>query len=412
MKVLVFGGNGKMGAAVAFDLLKDDAVEKVGLVARRKDALEKTREWLKSDRVEIHPLDIMDKAAVQRLMKQYDVGVNTLPDRRTSYKTVHAAVECGFHLADMLEEYHLRPDLYETEGLELPPGTTLEKYGDWLHETAVKNGVCFMDGIGFAPGLSNITSGEGIRKLDEVDSVIARVGGIPRKDVAAKKPLRYMITWAFDHVLREYMVKLFVRQDGKTVEVDSGTGRETFHFDKLGRDETLECSITPGMPSFIYTRPTLKEFAEKTVRWPGHWAGVDTLKECGLLGIEPVDCKGTKVVPRELLLALIEPKLKSQPGETDVCVMYCTVTGRKGGKKTRISYWMWDEADQKNGISSMGRVTGFPAAMGAVLIGKGLIKERGIVAPEDCIYGPLYTQYVADLKKRNINILETVETLS
>ena len=121
MKVLVFGGNGKMGAAVAFDLLKDDAVEKVGLVARRKDALEKTREWLESDRVEVHPLDIMDKAATQRLMKQYDVGVNTLPDRRTSYRTVHAAVECGFHLVDMLEEYHRRPDLYETEGLELPP---------------------------------------------------------------------------------------------------------------------------------------------------------------------------------------------------------------------------------------------------------------------------------------------------
>jgi saccharopine dehydrogenase-like NADP-dependent oxidoreductase len=119
-------------------------------------------------------------------MKQYDVGVNTLPDRRTSYKTVHAAVECGFHLVDMLEEYHFRPDLYETEGLELPPGTTLEKYGDWLHETALKNGVCFMDGIGFAPGLSNVTCGEGIRKLDEAESVIARVGGIPRKDVAAK----------------------------------------------------------------------------------------------------------------------------------------------------------------------------------------------------------------------------------
>ncbi len=411
MKVLVFGGNGKMGAAVAFDLLKDDAVETVGLVARRQDALERTKAWLKSDRVQIHSHDIMDKAGTQRLMKQYDVGVNTLPNRKTSYKVVHAAVECGFHLADMLEEYHFRPDLYELEGLELPPGTTLEQYGDWLHETAMKNGVCFLDGIGFAPGLSNLTCGDAIRKLDQVDSVIARVGGIPRKDVAAKKPLRYMITWAFDHVLREYMVKLFVRQDGKTVEVDAGTGRESFRFDKLGKDESLECSITPGMPSFIYTRPTLKEFAEKTVRWPGHWAGIDTLKECGLLGIEPVDHNGTKVVPRELLLSLIEPKLKGRPGETDVCVMYCTVTGVKDGKKTRISHWMWDEADPRTGISAMGRVTGFPAAMSAVLIGKGLIKERGIVAPEDAIYGPLYTQFIADLKKRDIHILETVETL-
>ena len=220
-----------------------------------------------------------------------------------------------------------------------------------------------------------------------------------------------MITWAFDHVLREYMVKLNVRQNGRTVEVDAGTGRESFRFDKLGKDETLECSITPGMPSFIYTRPNLAEFAEKTVRWPGHWAGVDTLKECGLLGIEPVDHQGTQVVPREFLLTLIEPKLKGQPGETDVCVMYCTVTGLKDGKKTRIGYWMWEEADPESGISAMGRVTGFPAAMGAVLIGKGLIKERGIVAPEDCIYGPLYTQFVADLRKRNVEILETVETL-
>ena len=411
MKVLVFGGNGKMGAAVAYDLIRDDAVETVGLVARRKDKLDEVKAWLKSDKVVVHPLDIGDKKAVQKLMKGYQVGVSTLPDRHTSYKIVHASVEAGLHIADMLEEYHRRPDKYELEGLQLPKGMTLDGYGDFLHETALKNKVTVLDGIGFAPGLSNICSGEGIRKLDTAESVIARVGGIPRKDVAAKKPLRYMITWAFDHVLREYMVKLFVRQNGQTVEVDAGTGRESFHFDKLGKDEMLECSITPGMPSFIYTRPNLKEFAEKTVRWPGHWAGVDTLKECGLLGIEPVDHKGTPVVPREFLLTLIEPKLKGQPGESDVCVMYCTVTGRKNGKKTRISYWMWEEADPKSGISAMGRVTGFPAAMGAVLIGKGLIKERGIVAPEDCIYGPLYTQFVADLRKRNIEILETVETL-
>ena len=32
--------------------------------------------------------------------------------------------------------------------------------------------------------------------------------------------------------------------------------------------------------------------------------------------------------------------------------------------------------------------------------------------PEDCIYGPLYTQFMAELEKRDIHILETVETLS
>ncbi len=409
MKVLVFGGSGKMGAAVAFDLIRQEEVEKVGLVGRRLEALERTGAWLNSDKVELHVLDIEKKDAVMALMGQYNVGVNTLPDRHTSYLVVDAAVRSGFHIADMLEEYHLRPDAYELEGLVLPPGVGLNEYGDWLHETAIKNDVCFLDGIGFAPGLSNITCGEAIRKLDTASSAIARVGGIPEKSAAARHPLRYMITWAFWHVLREYMIKVWVKKDGVLQEVWATTDRERFVFDKLGRDEELECAITPGMPSFISTRPQLSEFAEKTVRWPGHWDGVKTLQECGLLDIEPVDAGGTKIVPRDFLLARIEPRLRANPGEKDVCVMYNTVTGTKDGRPVRISYHMWDEADTVNGISSMGRVTGFSAAIGAVMIGKGMIKERGIVAPEDAIYNEGYAYFMKELEKRNIVIVETLE---
>ena len=412
MKVLVFGGSGKMGAAVAFDLAHDPAVSQIGLVGRRKDALEATRAWLKSPKVAVHPLDIERVDETKALMKQYDVSVNTLPDRHTSYLVVQAAVEAGRHIVDMLEEYHRRPDAYETENLVLPKGMTLDEYGDYLHETALRNGVTFMDGIGFAPGLSNITCGEGIRKLDKAESAIARVGGIPSKAAAAARPLRYMITWAFWHVLREYMIKVTVLKDGRTVELNASTGRESFQFDKFGRNETLECAITPGMPSFIFTRPQLREFAEKTVRWPGHWDGVATLKECGMLDNEPVEFGGVKIVPREFLLSRIEPRLKARPGDTDVCVMYNTVTGTKNGVRTRIAYWLWDEADPVTGISSMGRVTGFSAAIGAVMIGKGLIKEKGIVPPEDCIYGGLYDMFMKELEKRNIHVLETIEAVS
>ena len=173
----------------------------------------------------------------------------------------------------------------------------------------------------------------------------------------------------------------------------------------------LECAVTPGMPSFIYTRPKLREFAEKTVRWPGHWQGVHTLKECGLLGLEPVEVNGVKVVPRDVLLALIEPRLRARPGDTDVCVMWNTVDGVKDGKRVRYSYSMWEEADTKLGFTGMARVTGFPAAIGGIMIAQGKIKERGIVPPEDCIYGPLYTEFMAELAKRNIHIEEKVEAL-
>jgi lysine 6-dehydrogenase len=411
MKILVFGGSGKMGAAVAWDLVQQDDVEAVGLVGRREEALAQTSEWIGSTKIAIHPLDIHDVDAVAELMAQYDVGISTLPDRKTSYKVVDTAVKHGLHFVDMLEEYHRRPDAYEIEGLELPKGMTLNEYGDFLHETAIQNGVTFLDGIGFAPGISNIMVGHAIRTLDTVENAVARVGGIPSKEAAARHPLRYMITWAFDHVLREYMVKLNVIKGGEVVEVEAASELERFQFQQFGVDEALECAVTPGMPSFIYSRPELQEFTEKTVRWPGHWEGIQTLKECGLLDLEPVQIEGTSIIPREFLLALIEPRLQPLEGDTDVCVMWNSVTGVKNGKATEIHSYLWDEADTARGISSMARVTGFSAAIGAAFIGRGLITAKGIVPPEDCFEGEVFERFMEELKKRDIHVLEEVVTV-
>lgn len=406
MKALVFGGSGKIGSAVAWDLARDDQIKAIGITGRHLETLEKTKAWIGSDKIIPHVLDVDDRDMAVKLMQQYDVGALALPDRRTSYKIAQIAVESGLNIIDMLEEYHRRPDAYEVEGLQLPEGMTLNEYGDWIHETALANNVTFIDGMGFAPGLSNVTVGEAIRNMDTAETAIARVGGIPAKEYAINHPLRYMITWAFEHVLREYMIKLNVIKDGRVVEVPAIGDRETFLFNKFGKHEELQCAVTPGMPSFIFTRTQLKEFAEKTVRWPEHWPGVDTLKECGLLDLEPHDFNGAKIVPREFLLSMITPRLQAREAETDVCVMYNTTIGKKDGRQVKIEHFMWDEADRQNGMSSMMRVTAFPVAIAAKLMLEGLITEKGIVPPEDCIKGEVYTRFMEELKKRNINILE------
>jgi saccharopine dehydrogenase-like NADP-dependent oxidoreductase len=409
INILVFGGSGKIGAAVAWDLVKANDVGAVGLIGRREDALDKTRAWIDSPKIRSHVLDVADTQAAKGLMQQYDVGVIALPDRKTSYRVVEIAITAGLNIVDMLEEYHRRPDPYEVEGLETPGGMNVDSYGEWLHERALERGVTFLDGMGFAPGISNITLGEGIRKLDRAESAIARVGGIPAKDAAARHPLGYMITWAFGHVLREYMVRVKVLKNGKIVEVDAASDLERFRFAQFGKDEALECAITPGMPSFIYTRPSLKEFMEKTIRWPGHWQGIQVLKECGMLDLQPLEIRGLKIAPREFLLSVIEPKLRPRAGDTDVCVMWNTVVGTKDGRRTRIDYYIWDEADTRNGISAMARVTGFSASIGALLIGRGAITNRGIVPPEDSIKAALYPLFIDQLKKRNIKVVEISE---
>ena len=409
MKVLVIG-SGEVGTASAWDLVRDSEVELVGIVGRRKSSLERIRKWISSDKLKLHVLDVSNATDMKTLMQQYDVGIVSLPDRKTSYRTLETAIEARFNTVDILEEYHRRPDRYETEGLDNPHQMTLEEYGGWLHQRAVENEVIVVDGLGFAPGLSNITTGEAIRKMDKAESAIARVGGIPTKEASVRYPLKYMITWAFEHVLREYMIQVEVIKDGKVVEVPALSDREIFRFAKLGRSEELECAITPGMPSYIYTRPQLNEFAEKTIRWPGHYDGIDTLKEFGMLDLAPVEFRGMNIVPRDFILSLIGPKLKAAEGDTDVCVMQNTVTGTRNGHRMRIDYYMWEEADKENGISAMGRVTGFPAAIGAKLVGRGEIAKKGIVAPEDAIEGKVYQAFMQELAEKNITILEVPET--
>ncbi len=408
MKALVLGGTGKIGLAVAWDLIRRDDVECVGLVGRRPRALEEARRFVgDEDRVRTHRSDV-GAPELKELMAEYDVGVIALPDRWSSYRAVRTAIEAGLDIVDMLEEYHRRPDPYETEGLELPDGVAPDEYGEWLHEQAVAAGVTFLDGMGFAPGLSNVTLGRALRTLDHTESAVARVGGVPEWEAAQRRPLRYMVTWAFDHVLREYMIPVQILQDGGVAEVPALTGREQFRFQRFGVDHALECAITPGMPSFIYTRPELKDFTEKTIRWPGHYDGIDVLKECGLLDLDPVEIDGTQVVPRELLLHVLQPRLLPEPGDTDVCVMWNSALGTLDGKPTRIDYYMWDKADRKTGISSMARVTGFATAVGAWLVGRGDIRSPGIIAPEDAIHGPLYDTFTQALEGRDIHILEEV----
>lgn len=409
MKVLVFGGSGKMGSAVAWDLAKNCQVGEVGIIGitgRQQNTLKKIKKWINSNKIVLHAIDVNNRQETMKLMEKYDVGAIALPNRKCSYKVVDMAIDTGLNTVDILEEYHRKPDKYEVEGLEIPSGMTLNEYGESLHQKAVKNGVTFIDGMGFAPGLTNITLGEGIRKMDQADSAIARCGGIPAKEFAYKHPLKYMITWTFEHVLREYMVKVDVVKDGKIVEANAMDDLEKFRFNQLGRDEELTCAITPGMPSFLYTRPQLKECAEKTIRWPGHWEGVKMLKECGMLESTPVNFKNMKISPREFLSFVITPRLKPLEGETDVCVMWNTVTGVKNGQKIRIDYYMWEGADLENGISAMGRVTAFPEAIATVMLGKGEITKKGIVTPEDAIEGKIYEKYFEELKRRKINILE------
>jgi saccharopine dehydrogenase-like NADP-dependent oxidoreductase len=408
MKVLAIGAAGKMGRAVVSYLANDPAVEVVGLLDTQENVLRSLTKDGDPRKFRLYPLDLRNAAKVKEVMRQYDVAVSTLPNRKLSYEVMETAIDARLDLVDILEEYHRRPDNYQTEGFVVPPGfTSSQEYGEELHERALRNDVLILDGMGFAPGLSNITTAHGMTLLDHAEIAVARVGGIPDVDCCAKHPLRYMTTWSLEHVLREYSIKTQILKDGRFTEVHAMQDAETFQFGEFGIDEQLECAITPGMPSFIYTHPELQYFAEKTVRWPGHYQGVRTLIECGLFDENPVNLDGVSISPRKFLLKVINPLLVPQEGERDVCVMYNSVTGLRDGTPHRVEYFMWETADRE--FSAMARVTSFPAAIGAKLVGLGKVDLKGIRAPEECISGSNYAWFLEELADKNITIKEKIQ---
>ncbi|MHA2246982.1 MAG: saccharopine dehydrogenase family protein [Candidatus Hodarchaeales archaeon] len=421
MKIIVFGGAGMMGRVAAWDLAMNcSEVEAVGIADIQENELKKVKAWIGSEKVTIHTLDIENRGKVRALMAKYDVGVMSLNQGKTTYALLETAIEEGFNIADVGGEYYRKPgfmDFIEQKGVKIsrPDDMTLDDYGEMLHEKAVQNGVTIVMGMGFSPGLTNITCAEGINKMDKAEKAIARCGGFPTKDCAHKYPMNYYILFnpnVIDKLLA-YNFKGFMIKNGKLVNVSFYDELETINFTKLGHDEVFEAYMTPSMPSFPHTRlSVVNEFYEKTLRWPGYVQGMKTLKECGLTDFVPIEIKpGEFVSPIELLGSIMKKKWLAKPGDNDVSILWDTVIGTREGTKTRIDYYMWEEGDQENSITAMARMTAFPVSITAVMLGKGEITKKGLLAPEDAIEGQLYQKMVEELAKRDITILEEITNI-
>ncbi len=120
MKILAIGAAGKMGKAVAAYFAHEPGMQTLGLLDAQVGTLEPLAKADKAGRIRLHQIDIQDTDELKRVMQQYDVAVVALPNRKLSYKVMEAAIEARLDLVDILEEYHRRPDVYQTEGFVLP----------------------------------------------------------------------------------------------------------------------------------------------------------------------------------------------------------------------------------------------------------------------------------------------------
>ena len=269
-----------------------------------------------------------------------------------------------------------------------------------LADRAKEKGITIVPDCGVAPGMVNILAQHGIHQFDSVDSVRIYVGGLPQHP---EPPLNYQIVYSLEGVLDYYTTESWVLRKGKRVGVTALSERETVDFPAPAG--ALEAFHTAGGLSTMAFRyegkiPTMEY---KTLRYPGHAQIMENIRSLGLLDLEPVDVKGITVVPRDLFVSVVGPRLTKLKGK-DLLVLRVTVSGTKGGQEGVRQFDLIDRYDEAKGISAMMRTTGFSLSITGQMQARGQVTPPGVWTPDECMPAEAY---IAELRKRGMDLRES-----
>ena len=382
MKMLVLGA-GLQGSACAYDLLQNPEVTQVRLADLHFDHLPAFLKPLAGPRLIPTPLDVRDRDAVLALMRESDAVMSAIP-YYFNFQLAELAVEAGTHFCD------------------LGGNTEIVFQQKKLAAAAAAKGVTVVPDCGVAPGMVNILAEYGIQQLDSAESVQIFVGGLPQHP---EPPLNYKIVYSLEGVLDYYTTLSWVIRNGKREQMTALSELETVSFP--GPVGDLEAFHTAGGLSTMAFRyeGKIPSMEYKTLRYPGHAAIMKTIRELGLLDLEAVDVKGTKVVPRDLFVATVGPKL-TMPDSHDLLALRVIVVGTKDGKPARRRFDLVDLYDEIHGVSAMMRTTGYSLSITGQMQVRGQVTPPGVWTPDECMPAEAY---IAELRARGIDIKETSE---
>jgi len=377
MKILVVGC-GKVGSEIARDLAGSDEVDSVVVMDSSSQNLKFLRKRVPK-KLQTVKLSISQKPRFHELLRKVDLVCGALPGR-LGFDLMTETVKAGVDTVDI--SYTPRDAFL-------------------LQREAKKVGCRVVPQCGVAPGFTNMCVGDASRKLDQMKSVEIFVGGLPEKP---EPPLNYRIVFSLEDVVNEYSRPVQVIENGKKKKVEALSGRGLTSFPGVGR---LEYFLTDGLGSLPRSYPKTREMHEFTLRYPGHADMMSTLRVLGFFERKPVEASGVRVEPRQLSIELLRGAM-SQGSPEDFLALRVDVKGLSRGKKIHFRYQLLDHYNRRSGVSAMARTTAYPCTSVALLMGRGEIKETGIVTPERIAQdGRLFKYVLGQLAERGVKMKMT-----
>jgi saccharopine dehydrogenase-like NADP-dependent oxidoreductase len=375
MKMCIIGA-GAQGSVVARILAEDSEIDKVVLADINTQLLQHVAGKMDSNKLTTEHVDAGSPDDLARVLKGADVAVNaTLP--RYNLNIFYTALKSGVNYVDFAEDWPLREKFLE----QLETSDKWEKAG----LTAVKH-------QGITPGVTNVLARYATDRLDKVEEIHIKSWWKPEK--------REMVPswnpgWSVETALLEWTAEPILYKNAEYRRCPPFSGVETHKFPDPVGPRTLcwvEHEEIVTLPHFI--GKGLKYVDIKMS--PDIIAGI--LIKMGLAETEPVEVKGVKVKPLDVVLKLVKPAIEEieemdkvlgvdQIIEAEVysCVAV-QVMGEKAGQKVEeYVYLNTSGADMREWLRRYGTMNGFvpiPAAATAKMLAKGEIQVKGVIAPE------------------------------
>jgi len=375
MNITVLGG-GMVGSAIARDLAAESAFH-ITVADRDPDALARSA----AHGIATRQTDLAVGENIDAVITDADLVIGAVPGFM-GYETMHRVIMAGKNTVDIS---FFPEDPFALDAL------------------AVERGVTAIMDCGLAPGLGNILMGRFDADMDRVDRFLCYVGGLP---VVRRKPYEYGAVFSPIDVIEEYTRPARYIENGAEVVRPALSDVEQLNFDGVG---TLEAFNSDGLRTLAHTM-SAAHMKEKTMRYPGHAALMEVLRDTGFFRKDAVDVNGSAVAPLDLTARLLFPAWQMEEGEEDISVMRVIIEGEKDGMKESHTFDLLDRYDRETQTTSMARTTGYTCAVAARLVADGSYARKGISPPEylGADLG-IFNALMSGLEERNIRFAHSMQ---
>ena len=383
LKVAITGAAGRQILATIYDLIENDDVEAILLIDLSEDALKKREALVSSNKIKTQVCDITNIDRLAELLKPYDVVVNG-SSHIFNLDVMEACLASKTNYTDLGGLFH-----WALKQLK-------------RHDDFKAAGITGIVGSGSAPGIVNVFAKYGADRLDTVDTVLI-LDAIINPNAGGYK---FTPPYALNTIVEEFTANNFEFINGKMEELPPFSGKITVDFHEpygtLNLFNMIHSEVATMPLSFkdkgiqnVAFKLALPAIFEERLRF---------LIENGLASKEPINVKGTQIVPRDVLMELFEVK----PGEqrvastapSDKKLLRVLIKGTKDGKKltyvieTDLGLYPW-------GMANNAFTVGFPAAVTARMLGNNQIPKKGFFSGESVIDPEIYFY---ELARRDIEV--------